>query len=184
VARSDPRSRLRSCPIPSPVFTGRKDILAAMHVYFSTDIGGRHVYVLCGVVGVGKSQIVYKFIEECQVDISPGRYVTVSRTIEIPVLTPESDSRKHSLSMQAQSIQSPRTSRISPSSKGRGIRTRTLLIGLPILMKSGCFSSMMLMIRQSAFAHTSRTARMGISSSPAEIPKRVPTLARQRPSAG
>jgi hypothetical protein len=78
VIRSNPRPRLRRCPIPTPMFTGRKDILAAMHVYFSTEIGRRHFYVLCGLGGIGKSQIVYKFIEECQVDISPSRYVTVS----------------------------------------------------------------------------------------------------------
>jgi hypothetical protein len=65
----------RKCPPPTPVFTGRQDILLKMHEYFSTDIGKRHIFVLHGLGGVGKSQITLKFIEECQVDMNPTRYV-------------------------------------------------------------------------------------------------------------
>jgi hypothetical protein len=58
------------------MFTGRRDILSKMHKYFSTDIGKRHVFILHGLGGTGKSQITLKFIEECQVDTNPSRYVT------------------------------------------------------------------------------------------------------------
>jgi hypothetical protein len=67
---------LRNCPPPSPTFTGRRDILAKMHAYFSSDIGKRHIFVLYGLGGVGKSEISRKFIEECQVGMNPSRYVT------------------------------------------------------------------------------------------------------------
>jgi adenylylsulfate kinase-like enzyme len=39
-----------------------------MHAYFSKDLGKRHVFVLYGLGGAGKSQIALKFIEECQFD--------------------------------------------------------------------------------------------------------------------
>ena len=67
---------LKICPPPTPVFTGRQDILSQMHAYFFHDIGKRHVFVLYGLGGAGKSQISFKFIEECQVDAETTRYVT------------------------------------------------------------------------------------------------------------
>jgi hypothetical protein len=57
------------------VFTGRHDILTQMREYFSTNPGKRHVFVLHGLGGTGKSQISLKFIEECQIDTNPSRYV-------------------------------------------------------------------------------------------------------------
>jgi hypothetical protein len=57
-----------------------------MHDFFSSDIGKRHVYVLHGLGGVGKSQITLKFIEECQVDAKSSRYVPQFFFIHNPVL--------------------------------------------------------------------------------------------------
>jgi hypothetical protein len=59
---------IRRCPPSTPVFTGRQDILFQMHAYFCEDLGKRHVFVLHGLGGAGKSQIAFKFIEECQFD--------------------------------------------------------------------------------------------------------------------
>ena len=44
-----------------------------MHAYFSSDVGKRHVFVLHGLGGAGKSQIAFKFVEECQVDAETSR---------------------------------------------------------------------------------------------------------------
>ena len=46
-----------------------------MHAYFFHDVGKRHVFVLYGLGGAGKSQISFKFIEECQFDAETSRYV-------------------------------------------------------------------------------------------------------------
>ncbi|KAJ7878262.1 FabD lysophospholipase-like protein, partial [Mycena leptocephala] len=51
------------CPPPSRIFQGRQDILAKMDEYFSKDIGERHIYVLHGLGGSGKTQIALKFLE-------------------------------------------------------------------------------------------------------------------------
>jgi len=45
-----------------------------MHAYFFHDVGKRHVFVLYGLGGAGKSQISFKFIEECQFDAETSRY--------------------------------------------------------------------------------------------------------------
>jgi hypothetical protein len=75
------RAGPKRCPPPSRVFTGRRDILSQMHSYFSTNSGKRHVFVLHGLGGAGKSQIAFKFVEECQVNAAPGRYATSHRHI-------------------------------------------------------------------------------------------------------
>ncbi|KAJ7860820.1 acyl transferase/acyl hydrolase/lysophospholipase [Mycena olivaceomarginata] len=54
---------LVGCPPPSEIFQGRQDILARMEDYFSKDIGKRHIYVLHGLGGSGKTQIALKFLE-------------------------------------------------------------------------------------------------------------------------
>jgi hypothetical protein len=69
------RAGLKRCPPPTPFFTGRKDILSQMHAYFSDNLGKRHVFVLHGLGGAGKSQIAFKFVEECRVDAETNRYV-------------------------------------------------------------------------------------------------------------
>ncbi|KAJ6533869.1 hypothetical protein DFH09DRAFT_1284320 [Mycena vulgaris] len=48
---------LVKCPPPSQIFQGRQDILKKMDEYFSRAIGERHIYVLYGLGGSGKSQI-------------------------------------------------------------------------------------------------------------------------------
>ncbi|KAJ7487349.1 FabD lysophospholipase-like protein [Mycena galericulata] len=51
------------CPPPSQIFQGRQDILGKMNEYFSRDIGERHIYVLHGLGGSGKTQIALKFLD-------------------------------------------------------------------------------------------------------------------------
>jgi hypothetical protein len=43
-------------------------VLSKMHAYFSDNVGRHHVFVLHRLGGAGKSQIAFKFIEECQVN--------------------------------------------------------------------------------------------------------------------
>ncbi|KAJ7860866.1 hypothetical protein B0H14DRAFT_2506269 [Mycena olivaceomarginata] len=54
---------LARCPPPSQIFQGRQAILAKMDDYFSKNIGKRHVYVLHGLGGSGKTQIALKFLD-------------------------------------------------------------------------------------------------------------------------
>ncbi|KAJ7272241.1 P-loop containing nucleoside triphosphate hydrolase protein [Mycena rebaudengoi] len=54
------------CPPPSPMFHGRRNILDKMHAYFSQDIGRRHVCLLHGLGGAGKTQICLKFLDETE----------------------------------------------------------------------------------------------------------------------
>ncbi|KAJ7862029.1 hypothetical protein B0H14DRAFT_517745 [Mycena olivaceomarginata] len=51
------------CPPPSQIFQGRQDILERMDECFSNDTWGRHVYVLYGLGGSGKTQIALKFLD-------------------------------------------------------------------------------------------------------------------------
>ncbi|KAJ7112508.1 acyl transferase/acyl hydrolase/lysophospholipase, partial [Mycena epipterygia] len=51
------------CPPPTPHFTGRNNILQEMTKYFNTALGRRHVFLLHGLGGAGKSQIAFKFVE-------------------------------------------------------------------------------------------------------------------------
>ncbi|KAJ7245209.1 hypothetical protein C8J57DRAFT_1679730 [Mycena rebaudengoi] len=46
------------------MFHGRRNILDNMHAYFSQDIGRRHVCLLHGLGGAGKTQICLKFLDE------------------------------------------------------------------------------------------------------------------------
>ena len=72
IQHSKLRTVLRSCPAPTRFFTGRHEILSQMHVYFSKE-EKHHVFVLYGLGGAGKSQIAFKFIEECQSDMKTNR---------------------------------------------------------------------------------------------------------------
>ncbi|KAJ7278926.1 hypothetical protein C8J57DRAFT_1465179 [Mycena rebaudengoi] len=56
------------CPPPSRIFHGRRDILDKMHHYFAQDVGIRHVSLLHGLGGSGKTQIALKFLHETQSD--------------------------------------------------------------------------------------------------------------------
>jgi len=110
------RAGLKRCPPPTPFFTGRKDILSQMHTYFSENFGKRHVFVLHGLGGAGKSQIAFKFVEECEVDAAASRYVTSVRDIcMLPIETVHStylDFRKSSLLTPLQLIPSLQISEI------------------------------------------------------------------------
>ncbi|KAJ7660452.1 FabD lysophospholipase-like protein [Mycena rosella] len=55
---------LKACPGPSARFTGREAILRQMTEYFNTGVGRRHIFVLHGLGGAGKSQLAFKFVEE------------------------------------------------------------------------------------------------------------------------
>jgi hypothetical protein len=66
-----------------------------MNKYFSSDLGERRVFVLHGLGGIGKSQIVLKFIQKCQIRTNPSRYVMCS-VVSISVLTTNSHLRRFS----------------------------------------------------------------------------------------
>ena len=63
--------RLKHCPPPVDAFTGRQDVLAQMRDFFFNGSRKRHVFVLYGVGGAGKTQIALKFIEMCQDETVP-----------------------------------------------------------------------------------------------------------------
>ncbi|KAJ7105253.1 acyl transferase/acyl hydrolase/lysophospholipase [Mycena epipterygia] len=54
---------LRVCPPATFRFTGRQNILQKMTEYFNRDVGRRHIFLLYGLGGAGKSQIAFKFVE-------------------------------------------------------------------------------------------------------------------------
>ncbi|KAJ7448723.1 FabD lysophospholipase-like protein [Mycena latifolia] len=64
VPMSDPPTYLKVCPSPSFHFTGREDILRRMSEYFNMSIGQRHIFLLHGLGGSGKSQIAFKFVKQ------------------------------------------------------------------------------------------------------------------------
>jgi hypothetical protein len=71
---------VRSCPSPTSIFTGRKDILLQLHECFtasptSVESAKQRRFVLYGLGGGGKTQIALKFVKECQVERLPQRYV-------------------------------------------------------------------------------------------------------------
>ena len=47
-----------------------------MREYFFNDLGKQHIFVLYGLGGAGKSQIVFKFVNTCQSEIQDPRYST------------------------------------------------------------------------------------------------------------
>ncbi|KAH8826753.1 hypothetical protein DL96DRAFT_1709905 [Flagelloscypha sp. PMI_526] len=58
---------VKKCPLPSPNFTGRRDELDHMHAYFSSGVGSTsHIYIIYGLGGSGKSQLLFQFVLECQ----------------------------------------------------------------------------------------------------------------------
>ncbi|KAJ7447413.1 P-loop containing nucleoside triphosphate hydrolase protein, partial [Mycena latifolia] len=58
---------LKVCSPPTFHFTGREDILSAMEKYFNSDIGQRHIFLLHGLGGTGKSQIAFKFVKQAAI---------------------------------------------------------------------------------------------------------------------
>lgn len=62
---SQERSGERTAPLPSPIFTGREDILDVMaSVFLASSSNRQKRFVLYGLGGSGKSQISYKFIDK------------------------------------------------------------------------------------------------------------------------
>ncbi|KAH8826719.1 hypothetical protein DL96DRAFT_1815811 [Flagelloscypha sp. PMI_526] len=58
---------VKKCPLPSLNFTGRRAELDHMHTYFSSAVGSSsHIYVLYGLGGSGKTQLLLQFVLECQ----------------------------------------------------------------------------------------------------------------------
>ncbi|KAJ6459228.1 hypothetical protein C8R45DRAFT_942253 [Mycena sanguinolenta] len=55
---------VNNCPPASRMFHGRRTILHTMHQFFAQDTQKQKIYVLYGLGGAGKTQIVLKFIEE------------------------------------------------------------------------------------------------------------------------
>ncbi|KAJ7278550.1 hypothetical protein C8J57DRAFT_165428 [Mycena rebaudengoi] len=64
VTQASPPPVTTSCPPPSRMFHGRRDILDKLQAYFSRDIGTRHISLLHGLGGAGKTQICLKFLAE------------------------------------------------------------------------------------------------------------------------
>ena len=71
VSKDVGQPRLKHCPPPVGAFTGRGDILAQMREFFFDHSWKRHVFVLHGLGGAGKTQIALKFVEICQVGTVP-----------------------------------------------------------------------------------------------------------------
>ncbi|KAJ7488806.1 hypothetical protein FB451DRAFT_1222817 [Mycena latifolia] len=55
---------MKACPPPTPRFCGRDGILKKMAAYFDEHVGERHVFLLHGLGGSGKSQIAFKFVAQ------------------------------------------------------------------------------------------------------------------------
>ncbi|KAJ6572793.1 hypothetical protein DFH09DRAFT_1362342 [Mycena vulgaris] len=54
---------VKLCPPPTFRFTGRENILRTMFEYFNDGRRRRHIFLLHGLGGTGKSQIAFKFVE-------------------------------------------------------------------------------------------------------------------------
>ncbi|CUA73241.1 Nephrocystin-3 [Xenopus laevis] [Rhizoctonia solani] len=55
---------IRACPLPSARFVGREDRREMVRLYFTRASEGRHVFVLYGLGGAGKTQVALKCVEE------------------------------------------------------------------------------------------------------------------------
>ncbi|KAJ6515427.1 hypothetical protein C8R45DRAFT_956479 [Mycena sanguinolenta] len=64
LAHQEALDRVNNCPLPSRIFHGRQDILGKLQQYFSKPLAEQKIYVLYGLGGVGKTQIVLKFIQQ------------------------------------------------------------------------------------------------------------------------
>ncbi|KAH8795177.1 P-loop containing nucleoside triphosphate hydrolase protein, partial [Flagelloscypha sp. PMI_526] len=74
---------VKKCPLPSPNFTGRRDELDHMHTYFSSGAGSSsHLYVIYGLGGSGKTQLLLQFVLECQTR-SPRMQVVSEKSSDV-----------------------------------------------------------------------------------------------------
>jgi hypothetical protein len=55
---------LRSCPPPSATFVGQEEALSQMAHCIFDGIEGRHIFVLNGLGGAGKTQLALKFAQD------------------------------------------------------------------------------------------------------------------------
>ena len=67
---------IKQCPHSTSIYTGRSAILDALNTFYCS-VGKRHVMVLYGMGGGGKSQIGYKFVEQCQATEKTKRYMVI-----------------------------------------------------------------------------------------------------------
>ncbi|KAJ7864209.1 P-loop containing nucleoside triphosphate hydrolase protein [Mycena leptocephala] len=56
--------KTNNCPPPSRIFQGRQTIRDEMNQFFNQDIRKQHIYLLYGLGGAGKTQIMLKFISD------------------------------------------------------------------------------------------------------------------------
>ncbi|KAG8746921.1 hypothetical protein FRC10_003092 [Ceratobasidium sp. 414] len=59
-----PNVQMKPCPPPSIYFTGQNTVLTQIKEYFVDGSSARHVFVLHGLGGSGKTQIALKFVEQ------------------------------------------------------------------------------------------------------------------------
>ncbi|KAJ7657036.1 acyl transferase/acyl hydrolase/lysophospholipase, partial [Mycena rosella] len=80
---------LKICPAPSVRFAGRQDILRKMAEYFDAHLGHRHIFLLHGLGGSGKSQVAFKFVEQSESCFSDIYFVDCSsqQTLENDLIT-------------------------------------------------------------------------------------------------
>ncbi|CAE6483275.1 unnamed protein product [Rhizoctonia solani] len=74
----------RNCPLPSTMFVGQEDALAQMDRCIFDGTEGRHVFVLYGLGGAGKTQLALKFAQLHHSKFSEVLYIdaTSASTIE------------------------------------------------------------------------------------------------------
>ncbi|KEP48448.1 nephrocystin-3 protein [Rhizoctonia solani 123E] len=75
---------LQSCPLPSASFVGQEGVLTQMDRCIFDDTGGRHIFVLYGLGGAGKTQLALKFTQLYRSKFSEVFYIDASsaNTIE------------------------------------------------------------------------------------------------------
>lgn len=56
----------KRCPLPVITFEGRERTLEKRDQCYDPDVKAQRVFVLYGLGGSGKSQLAFKFVEECQ----------------------------------------------------------------------------------------------------------------------
>lgn len=66
LAEAPPEMKL--CPPPSTLFTGRLQTLAQMRKFFFYTVSKKHIFVLHGLGGAGKTQIMCRFVHDSMDD--------------------------------------------------------------------------------------------------------------------
>ncbi|KAG8693431.1 hypothetical protein FRC09_010517 [Ceratobasidium sp. 395] len=83
IASTEDVQLLKECPPPSPAFTGREDILAQMHDSIFGDLSKRHVFVLYGLGGAGKTQLALRFVDMYKEKFSDVFYIDATSVMTI-----------------------------------------------------------------------------------------------------